>query len=185
MISAVRFLRNWVTMLSVVVVVCTISHTANSQQRRAITPDQITSVTQAVVDEIYDFSLQSDYEYVGEIIGDSRKVVIYFEPKNNNGVGRVVYKYMPFGEVIRYYVINSSTGIATLQGDPGLTYPFPATQPNTRTVFLDDAYMCTLRSTWIRRSFEVNLKPTDRMIEDAEKHQLIRIGYSFRMSNQH
>jgi hypothetical protein len=177
------FRRYFTYLLSVVAFTLCSLDTGIAQSRRPVTPREIVAVTQAIVDEIYDYGRQKEFYFVGEADGDSRKVVVYIRPYIIDDVGQVVYRYMPFGEVIRYYTIESTSGVATLNGDPSLNYPFPATQPDTRTVFLSDSYMCRLRTRWSHSSFTVMLNPTPKQFEDAAKRQVSRVGYSFRLAN--
>lgn len=152
------------------------------QARETGAPD-ISAVVQAIQDEIYDYGLQKEFfgfETAGPG-GPEAAFRIYVEPKltpENGGVaGSVIYKYLPFGEVIRAFTI-SADGTAYLSGDPDSG--FPSTQPNTRTVFMDDDELCRDKHEWKKVPFELDLTPSTARINEAAERQKKRTGFSHR-----
>ena len=86
------------------------------------------------------------------------------------GAGEVIYKFMPDGEIIRFFKI--SNGQVQLMGSP--QNGFPITQPSHRTVFDDDESICELKQKWLKRFFVVDVLPTEQMIREASRRQKLR-----------
>src|SRR6266404_7151529 len=97
-----------------------------------VTKSEISSLAQAIQDEIYDYEYEGHFFPEGGPVGDAIssatvRVPLYVDPKIRNGQGRTIYKLMPHGEVIRYFHVQRD-GTVRLEGDPQLG--FPASQPS-------------------------------------------------------
>lgn len=151
-------------------------HSANRKLSRA----EIEHLAQAIDDEIYDYGYEGDYFPVGGTVGDavseSRTLVpLYIDPVIDDGEGRIIYKLMPYGEVLRLFHIRSD-GTIVLDGDPEIG--FPASQPDRKTVYLRDEDVSRMKRNWMRSSFQVLLSPGIQRIEDAARRQQRRTGFS-------
>lgn len=138
------------------------------------------SLALAIEDEIYDRGYEGDYfpigGAVGEAVSDTRTVVpMYVDPVIDGGEGRVIYKLMPYGEVLRLFHVHRN-GAVVLDGDPELG--FPATQPNRKTVYLRDAEVSGMKRAWIKSSFKVMLSPGDQRLRESAQRQKLRTGFS-------
>jgi hypothetical protein len=143
-------------------------------------PDEqnVAAIVQAVEDEIYDYGYEKDYVNIGSTgaIDSPTEVTIFISPDlYNDGHGVVIYKYMPFGEVERRFAFRPD-GLAVLWGKP--VNHFPATQPDTNTLYLRDDDVCAFKQKAIRSSFTVDPNVSLTRRREAEKRQRIRIGYS-------
>lgn len=68
------------------------------------TDRDIAAIVQAVEDEIYDWGFERDYTNIGTTgaLGEPTDVTIFIHPEiDDRGVGGVIYRLMPFGEVVR------------------------------------------------------------------------------------
>ena len=147
---------------------------------RVLNPREITSIIRAVEDEIYDYSQERDFDDIGIATdgptGRTIQVSIYIDPKvTGNGEGEVIYKDMPYGEIVRIFHV-SADGMVYLFGKPSLG--FPVTQISHYTVFMDDDELCRDKAHWLRRVFIVQENPSKELINEAAKRQLLRVGYS-------
>ncbi len=163
------------------------------QAPRNVTSADLKAVSQAIEDEIYDFGYQGwDFGYVGKTVGpDEQQIRIYVQPKLEEGaslgevgkgLGYVIYKYMPFGEVLRLFWFDTH-GLVVLGGNP--EFGFPPTHPNYLTVFMDDDELCHDKQTWLRSSFVIQLHPSAQRLQKAAERQKERIGYSVRLDPSH
>lgn len=153
------------------------------QQARETGTTDTNAVVQAIQDEIYDYGYQKEFfgfETAGPR-GPEAAFNIYIEPKltpeTGGYAGSVIYKYLPFGEVIRTFMI-SADGTVYLSGDPDSG--FPSTQPNTRTVYLDDDELCRDKHDWKKIPFELDLTPSTARLNEAIQRQKKRTGFSHR-----
>lgn len=163
------------------------------QSRKAISTAEAQAITQAIEDEIYDYGYERyGFYYVGQQVAkDTTSVRVYIEPtlkvgaklgEIGDGMGYVIYKYMPFGEVLRLFWFNKK-GLAILGGDPEMA--FPPENPNYLTVYMDDDDLSRDKSTWLKESFVVQLHPSAERLREAEVRQEERIGYSVRLDPSH
>ncbi len=139
---------------------------------------QVHAVILAVQDEIYDFGYQKQFYVVGtESTRGVTRVPLYIQPRLKHGEGTVIYKLMPYGEVIRNFHFNKD-GLAVLEGaaDGG----FPPTQPNTLTLYMDDDDVCRWKHEWVRAHFDILDTPPAERLGEASERQKQRVGYSAR-----
>jgi hypothetical protein len=119
---------------------------------------------------------------MGDDIGAPRsapqaRMRIYIEPEiGPDESGRVIYKLMPYGEIVREFVIRSN-GLVVLDADPENGFP-PTDEANTKTVYLDDDEVCRMKHNWIRSFFVVADAPSPKMIHEAARRQKLRTGFS-------
>lgn len=162
------------------VLFCCVFAIAGSAQglREGKTPTepQIQSVILGVQDEIYDFGYQKQFYEVGpEPARGVTRVPLYIQPWVKDGEGTVIYKLMPYGEVIRNFHFNKN-GLAVLEGAPD--GGFRPTQPNTLTLYLDDDDVCRWKHEWVRQHFDILDAPPPERVREASERQEQRVGYS-------
>jgi len=160
---------------------------------RPLTTAEVNAVIQAVEDEIHAGEDYDEFRQIGENIGTPQhwksRLHIYINPKyggefqgdegNGEGNGAAIYKFMPYGEIIRFF--NLRKGHILLLGDP--ENQFPMTQPSHRTVFDDEEEICDLKRTWLKRSFFVDTAPSPEMIREASRRQKARDEFWNRETN--
>ncbi len=160
-----------------------ISASANSgPQKRKVLDSDLKAVVQAVEDEIYDYGYERHFDEIGENIGApgtvaQTRIRIYIEPEiGPHGSGRVIYKLMPYGEIVREFVIRSN-GLVVLDADPENGFPV-TDEVNTQTVYLDDDEVCRMKHNWIKSFFVVFDPPSPEMVHEAARRQKLRTGFS-------
>jgi hypothetical protein len=154
----------------------------NSQLKaRVIVSSETGAVVLAIQDEIYDYGYQKEFwgfETSGPN-GPEAAFNIYIKseltPTQGGLQGTVIYKYPPFGEVIRPFVL-ATDGTVYLVGKP--TNGFPWTQPNTKTMYMDDDEICRDKHDWQKIAFELDLNPNQNRIKAAVERQKTRVGFS-------
>lgn len=145
-----------------------ISRAAESKPREArVSEEQIRQVIVAVKDEIYSRNLQKHYLDVGH-----RDIPIYIFDNFENNLIWMIYRLMPYGEVIRGAYVRKD-GLVLLKGNPD--DGFPASQgASMRTVFLDDDNLIKMKTTWKKHYFSVNLEPSQNDLRDARRREELR-----------
>lgn len=150
----------------------------HAQFKNSITvkPQQIAALQKAITDEIYDYEYEEQYFPEGGPVGqalseEKTRVPLYINPIIQDGQGEVIYKLMPYGEIFRIFHLHAN-GLLILDGDPEIG--FPASQPDRKTVYMDDADLARMRAKWTHSSFEVLLIPSRGMIQDAVSRQKMR-----------
>ncbi len=149
--------------------------------RREIASSDVNALVQAIQDEIYDYGYQKEFwgfETAGPR-GPAAQFDIYIKPEltpTKSGLeGVVIYKYPPFGEVIRPFIV-APDGIAYLVGKP--SNGFSWTQPNTKTIYMDDDDIARDKRDWRKVQFELDLSPSIARIKAAAERQEKRVGFS-------
>lgn len=147
-------------------------------ERRQITDEDAKAVCLAIEDEVYDRGYQKRFYMVGpEMSHDVTSLPVYIQPAVKNGRSTLIYKLMPYGEVIRGFHFTKD-GFVVLEGDPD--GGFPPTDPDMLTLYLDDDDLCRWKHSWKKYHFEIiDSPPTERIAESATR-QKQRIGYSYR-----
>jgi hypothetical protein len=150
------------------------------EQSRTLTPKQINDVIAAVVDEIYDYSQESSYIFAGTTTKDpmdrSATLPLCIAPEvDGGGTGRVIYKDLPYGEILRDFHIRPD-GMVILDSDPQIG--FPETQPSHLTKFMDSGELRQDKLRWIRREFKIRIDPPRQVVVDAANRQVKRVGFS-------
>lgn len=135
-----------------------------------LTAPERDAVREAIADEIYSNDLQGYVPDVGKQSGnDEYEETIYFKPTlNESGEGWAIYKFMPYGQVLRMFTMRSD-GTAILFGK--LSDHFPPTEPSYLTVYMDDDELCQLEHQWDREKFVVDLHPSTQRVEEARNRQ--------------
>ncbi len=151
------------------------------QGKRPLSPSEVKGIIQAVEDEIYDTESYGEFYQMGDNLGSPQhwkaRMHIYVDPEydQTENVGEVVYKFMPYGEILRVFSL-SKDGLVVLDGDPHNR--FPPTQPSHQTVYADDEEVCRMKHNWANQSFVVDVSPTPTMIQEAARRQKSRTGFS-------
>ncbi len=151
-------------------------------QKPKLSESDLTAVTQAIEDEIYDYGYQKNFYQMGEQMGTSRaprtRMRVYIQPEVElrNGEGRVIYKLMPIGEVLREFATNKD-GLVVLSGNPQVGFP-PTQESSTKTVYMDDDEVCKMKHDWLKSFFEVDDLPSPERIAEAVRRQKLRTGFS-------
>ena len=138
---------------------------------------EVAAIVQAVEDEIYDWGYQTDFTGVGNTgaITSPTDITLFVFPDVEDGRGGVLYKFMPFGEVVRLVWFRPD-GMAVLEGNP--LNGFPASQPDTRTIYIDDDFVCQYKEKAIRTTFTVDPDVPRARREEAARRQVVRLGSS-------
>jgi hypothetical protein len=142
------------------------------------TERDVAAIVQAVEDEIYDWRYEKDFTNIGTTgaISSPTDVSIFISPElDEDGGGSVIYRLMPFGEVLRRFAFRPD-GIAVLWGNPW--NGFPATHPDTKTVYLHDDDICAFKQRAIRAYFTVDPGVSRTRREEAARRQIVRVGHS-------
>ncbi len=154
-----------------------------------ITNKQIESVLQAVRDENYDYGYYDKFwgfETAGPN-GPRAEFHIYINPGLTPAVGGdegiIIYKYLPFGEVIRPFIVDTE-GNAYLTGSPDSGFGW--TRPEGNTIYMDDEEVIKDKQQSIRVPFSIELKPSRRLILETATRQKMRTGSSkWELKHQH
>jgi hypothetical protein len=146
-----------------------------------ITNKQIESVLQAVRDEIYDYGYYDKFwgfETAGPN-GPRAEFNVYIRPGLTPAVGGdegvIIYKYLPFGEVIRPFIVDSE-GNVHLTGSPDGGFGW--TRPEGNTIYMNDEEVIRDKEQSIRVPFSIELKPSRRLILEAAAREKMRTGSS-------
>lgn len=138
---------------------------------------QTQAIVAAVEDEIYDYQLEADFTDLRNR-ENSASLPIYIKPTlDANGMGRIVYKLMPYGEIIRFFQIRGD-GSVVLMSNPQMG--FRPTQPNMPTLYLEDEFLLRIKSRWRQKRFTVLFDPPADRIRQAIERQRLRYGISYR-----
>jgi hypothetical protein len=146
-----------------------------------ITRKQIESVLLAMRDEIYDCGYYREFwgfETAGPN-GPWAEFNVYINPQlkpaTGGDEGVVIYKYLPFGEVIRPFIVGTD-GVAYLTGSPDRGFGW--TRPEGNTIYMDDEELIKDKQQSIKVPFSIELKPARKVILEAAARQKKRVGSS-------
>jgi hypothetical protein len=99
---------------------------------------------------------------------------VYLNPELKGGnVGWVIYKLMPYGQVLRMYTLRSD-GLAVLYGK--LSNRFPPTEPSYLTVYMSDDQLCRLEHEWAKYQVRISTSPSPTLLQEAIRRQRARVG---------
>lgn len=140
------------------------------------------AVAQAIEDELYDLRHEGLYFQIDDNSGgDSTpaKISMYVSKDiSPNGIGVVIYKDMPYGEVYRYFVVGKD-GLIELSGNP--TSRFPPHGGSMLTIYMTNEEVCDfIQNKAYRSNFIIDPLASPKRIHEAEDRQMRRTGYSFR-----
>jgi hypothetical protein len=101
---------------------------------------------------------------------------------SSDGVGVVLYKDMPYGEVYRYFTIGEA-GLVTLSG--GANSKFPPHGGSMLTIYMTNEEVCDfiLHSAY-KSQFIVDPQASAKRIREAEDRQILRVGCSYRKNGK-
>jgi hypothetical protein len=145
---------------------------------------QVSAVLEAIQDEIYDYGYQDSFWGFETAVpnGPQASFNIYVRPTRvpTNGChncleGVVIYKYLPFGELFRPFVIDSNRGI-TLIGSP--QYGFSWNKPASPTIYMADEDVIKDKQRWLKVPFSIDLSPSVASCREAAARQKVRVGFS-------
>jgi hypothetical protein len=153
--------------------------------KRKVSDSEVKAIIQAVEDEIYDYGYQKQFFQKGKKVETSPstssiRVRIYVEPELdvNEQSGRVIYRLMPNGEVIRDFVVRTN-GLVLLSGDPQNGFP-PTQESSTKTAYMDSDEVRQMKRDWLKAFFVVDGFPGYKRIQEAAQRQKLRTGFSDR-----
>ncbi len=134
------------------------------------------AIVQAIQDEIYDYGYEGwGWDAADKFEGDTYQMHVYIEPTAKNYSGRVIYKLMPYGEVLRIYAVQKN-GLIRLDDNPELG--FGAERPDRLTLYLDDDEVSQFKRTWLRSNFSIELHPSKERLRQGAERQIKRGGHS-------
>lgn len=155
------------------------SASPHSRNAKSLLP----AVAQAIEDELYDLHHEGLYFQIDENAGgDSSpaRISFYVSKTISGGVGIVLYKDMPYGQVYRYFTVEKS-GLIRLSGDP--TSGFPPTGGSMLTIYMtDEEVIDFIEHKSYHSKFVINPQASTARIHAAERRQILRTGYSYRLS---
>lgn len=161
---------------SVLVVCLPLSSSRLSQDGPPVTPKYSSAIIEAIQDEIYDYGYEGwGWDAADRIEGKTYQMHVYIEPRMKDYSGRVIYKLMPYGEILRFYAVQKN-GLIRLDDNPELG--FGAERPDRLTLYLDDDEILQFKRTWLRTSFSIELNPSKEQLQQAAERQNKRGGHS-------
>ncbi|HEY2857310.1 MAG TPA: hypothetical protein VGJ21_02710 [Terracidiphilus sp.] len=135
----------------------------------------------AVADEIYDNGHYKDFwgfETSGPN-GPEAQFNVYIshelKPATGGDLGQIIYKYLPYGEVLRRFIIDSS-GTVYLMGDPESGFGW--TRPDMNTIYMPDEDVIEFKQRALKLSFSIDLEPRKTVLAAAAARQKKRTGFS-------
>ncbi len=143
---------------------------APASDAQMVSDADIRAVVGAIKDEIYANGYYTAYIDVG-----AEKVPVYVNPKIENNMVWVIYKLMPFGEILRGVVVSPDKRLAFLHRDPQLGFP-ASDGAAMKTVYLNDDDVIERKTTWRRVYISIDLKPSPKQLEEARQRQKLRYG---------
>jgi hypothetical protein len=156
---------------AVIVMLCCLLAIATSASAAQMVSDaDIRAVVEAIKDEIY-----ANGYYTAYIDVERDKVPVYVNPKIENIMVWVIYRLMPFGEILRGAVVSLDKRLVFLHRDPQLGFP-ASDGAAMKTVYLSDEDVIEKKTTWRRIYVSIDLKPTAERLEEARQRQKLRYG---------
>ena len=151
-----------------------------SQQRAQKIPEvDARAIVAAIEDEIYDYQLYENYHEIGELqTGGRTKVPVYVlpGPKGTGTAYFLIYRLMPYGEMLRLVSVKEDGGLAWLNRNPAIG--FPPHGAAMQTVYLDDDEICADKQKAAKFFFVVDLNPDKERVAQAVERQKKRYGFS-------
>ena len=158
---------------AIAVYLCLVPPACGQQGDRPITPQEISAVKTAILDEIYDYKFEGAYIDIEALTSRGYKIRLYIRPSLIQGSGQVIYK-LPIGEVAR--VFEFSKDLAVLVREP--RDKFPPTSGSTLTLYLDDEEICPDKTNWIRETLWISPAPSKAEVDAAVVRERRRKGTS-------
>jgi hypothetical protein len=138
---------------SVLIAILALSSSGLREEGPPVTFKYNDAIVQAIQDEIYDYGYEGwGWDAADKIEGNTYQLHVYIEPRTENYSGRVIYKLMPYGEVLRLYAVQKN-GLIRLDDNPELG--FGAERADRLTLYLDDDEVLQFKRTWPRTSFSI------------------------------
>ena len=142
----------------------------------------VPAVVQAVEDEIYDLGDEGEYfEIDNQGSGNTKPATISIHISTEisaDGHGVAIYKFMPYGQVYRYFTIRNDE-LVVLSND--LRNGFRPVGRSMLTVYMSDEDVCDfIAHRSIKSSFVVDPEVSKGRLGEAIQRQLKRTGFSYR-----
>lgn len=161
-----------VLLLLAVLAILVLSNQADAQQSRSpalmVGDTEIQAVITAIKDEVYANGYQKAFVDIGP-----DRIPLYVNPRVENGMIWVIYKLMPFGEVLRGAFSTNNPQVAILAGDPHNNFP-PTQGASMKTVYLPDDDVIKMKTTWRKSHFSVDMDPSAQTLAEAKRRQELR-----------
>jgi hypothetical protein len=134
---------------------------------------QVEAVVVAVQDEIYHYSQEKAFGTKGALM-----LPLYINPKmrNDDGAGQIIYRNLPYGEIIRHFYMGSG-GLAILDGGPEIG--FPQTQPNHLTRFMERSELLQDKREWLHQHVLIQVHPPALILAEANRREAARKPLGF------
>lgn len=145
---------------------------ADAQQSRSpalmVGDAEVQAVISAIKDEVYANGYQTAFVDIGP-----DRIPLYVNPRVENGMIWVIYKLMPFGEVLRGAFSINNPQIAILAGDPHNNFP-PTQGASMKTVYLADDDVMKMKTTWRKSYFSIDVNASAQTLAEAKRRQELR-----------
>ena len=174
--------RTWLIVSIVILVPGRIVCQNNAQTK--IRDAQVSALLRAIQDEIYDYGYQDNFwgfETAGPD-GPQARFDVYVRPTlvptsgcHNCLEGVVIYKYLPFGELFRPFIVDNEKSII-LVGSP--KDGFSWNKPASPTIYMDDEDVIRDKQQWLKVPFSIDLSPSKTRCREAAVRQKARVGFS-------
>src|ERR1700730_5483380 len=107
----IRKMKTAVLFLALLLLIASSASSGRGATKTKLTQSEAKELVQAVQDEIYDYEYQGHFfpegGPVGDVVSASRtRVSLYISPFVEDGEGQVIYKLMPYGEVLRLFHVH-------------------------------------------------------------------------------
>jgi len=156
------------TLLMLVVVVPMARAQQAGLQGNAVTDSEIRLVITAIRDEIYTNNYAPRYV---DLQQDS--LALYVRPQKEAGEIWVIYKLLPFGEILRVASLSPDASLMLLAGNPANGFPITRSSAML-TLFIPDDSVIRMKTQWRRVWFSINTRPSAAEKELAAQRQAHR-----------
>jgi hypothetical protein len=150
-----------------------------SIQDKRVSDRDMKALALAIEDEIYDEGCQGyGADASAGVQNESYELPLYIKPSlNDQDLGWAIYKFLPVGEVLRTFSVDSN-GRVVVYGHP--EWDFPPTESSYLTVYMNDDDLCQSKHDWVRTKFTIELMPSKERLREASARQKQRMGERYR-----
>lgn len=166
-------MRAWRSLVLFAVWLLFLSPSGGQQEHHRITPQEISALKTAILDEIYDYEFEGAYTDISLLTPSGYELRLYIRPELDSGTGQVIYK-LPIGEVARIFQMNGD--LAILIREP--RDKFPPTSSSTLTLYLGDDDVCADKKSWLHETLLINPHPSKNDVRAAVMRERQRKGTS-------
>jgi hypothetical protein len=139
-----------------------------ASQGPAVTDSEIRLVVTAIRDEIYTNGYEPRYL---DLQSDS--IALYVSPQRKAGEIWVIYKLLPFGEILRAVSPSPDGSLMLLAGNPENGFP-PTRSTAMLTLYLKDDSVIRDKAQWKRVWFSIDTRPSVAEKDLARQRQARR-----------